>query len=151
MVTTIMMFIMSSVCLLLEVINTMGLVRASSLFRFLIFSYPYVSLRGSSWRREARSKTRPRGIASRVRTTGRLLRLQYFPSRCARIYKPRPSPSFNVPHQFMIGDGVVVWRGAALWGYSWICMAVMLLPLLGDLGKPSRLPTFPRMLIVFTA
>ena len=47
----------------------------------------------------------------------------------------------------MIGDGVVVWRGAALWGYSWICMAIMLLPLLGDLGEFFDVPLSRRLLI----
>uniref|UniRef100_D8Q2X1 Uncharacterized protein n=1 Tax=Schizophyllum commune (strain H4-8 / FGSC 9210) TaxID=578458 RepID=D8Q2X1_SCHCM len=99
MVTTIMMFIMSSVCLLLEVINTMGLFEGILLETRGAFQDPtaWYSFKGANDRTLAQ----------------------------AAIF------SF----EFMIGDGVVVWRGAALWGYSWICMAIMLLPLLGDLGQ----------------
>ncbi|KAI5832494.1 hypothetical protein K523DRAFT_349773 [Schizophyllum commune Tattone D] len=98
MVTTIMMFIMSSICLLLEVINTMGLFEGILLETRGAFQDPtaWYSFKGANDRTLAQ----------------------------AAIF------SF----EFMIGDGVVVWRGAALWGYSWVCMAIMLLPLLGDLA-----------------
>ncbi|KAI5885795.1 uncharacterized protein SCHCODRAFT_02672886 [Schizophyllum commune H4-8] len=37
--------------------------------------------------------------------------------------------------ELIISDGVVVWRGAALWGYNWRCSTIMLLPLFGDLAQ----------------
>lgn len=34
--------------------------------------------------------------------------------------------------EFMLGDGVVIWRAAGLWGFSRTLMAIMLVPLLAD-------------------
>ncbi|TRM60822.1 hypothetical protein BD626DRAFT_549511 [Schizophyllum amplum] len=86
-ITSIIMFAMSTVCLLLEVINTMGLFHGILL--------------------ETRGGANDRTLAQ------------------AAIFSM----------EFMLGDGVVVWRAAALWGYNWACMAIMLLPLVGDLGQ----------------
>lgn len=81
-ITSIIMFAMSTVCLLLEVINTMGLFHGILLEIRGVFQDPkaWHSFKGANDRTLAQ----------------------------AAIFSM----------EFMLGDGVVVWRAAALWGYN---------------------------------
>ncbi|KAI5824979.1 hypothetical protein K523DRAFT_252046 [Schizophyllum commune Tattone D] len=97
MATTIIMFLMSSACLLLEVLNTMSLLEGILLETRGEVENP------SAW--NSMQSTNDRAFAQ------------------AAIFA----------FELIISDSVVVWRGVALWGYSWRCSTIMLLPLLGDL------------------
>ncbi|KAL1676554.1 hypothetical protein EV122DRAFT_216177 [Schizophyllum commune] len=99
MATTIIMFLMSSACLLLEVINTMSLLDGILL--------------------KTRGEVENPAAWNSVQSTN------------DRAFAQAAIFAFEL----IISDGVVVWRGVALWGYRWKCSAIMLLPLLGDLGE----------------
>ncbi|KAL1703123.1 hypothetical protein EV121DRAFT_208644 [Schizophyllum commune] len=103
MATTIIMFLMSNACLLLEVINTMSLLEG-----ILI---------------ETRGEVRNPAVWSNKQSTN------------DRAFAQAAIFAFEL----IISDGVVVWRGVALWGYSWRSSTIMLLPLLGDLGHTKWL------------
>ncbi|KAL1663126.1 hypothetical protein GGF50DRAFT_57576 [Schizophyllum commune] len=103
MATTIIMFLMSSACLLLEVLNTMSLLDGILLETRGEVENP------SAW--NSMQSTNDRAFAQ------------------AAIFA----------FELIISDSVVVWRGVALWGYSWRCSTIMLLPLLGDLGQTKWL------------